>query len=93
MDKDFFENYYYISQIAIKRDFQGKGFGAIILNYILDNIEDLPLIASVHKGNTKSINLFNEFFTNYASKGNYSRFMDNYSYRLIHENIPSRGSL
>ena len=53
-----------------------------MLNFILENITDLPLVASVSKGNVASLALFNKGFTQYSETGNYFRYINNNAYEL-----------
>lgn len=78
-----FDNYYYLSQIVISKNFQHEGLGTYLLNYILENVNDIPLIASVHKNNTASLRLFGKNMVPYSQNNNYVRFMDKNFYKTI----------
>ena len=74
------DEYYYISQIAVSKAWQGKKIGSALLGYILENITDLPIIASVRKDNPASIKLFNKYMKNYSERRDYLRYMDEATY-------------
>lgn len=78
-----YENYYYISQLVISKKLQHHGFGTILLEKIIDNIKDKPLVASVLNTNDASMGLFSKEMTGFSSHGSYKRFIDNKSYEKL----------
>ena len=78
-----FNEYYYISDIVVARNYQNKGIGTMLLNFILDSIIDLPIVSSVKDNNNHSLKLFKKHMKVYdKTNGGYYRYLDNKSYDL-----------
>lgn len=88
-----FDNYYYISQIAISKKFQKMGLGSVLLNYILENITEYPVVASVNKKNTASLALFQKNMVAFGETSNYFRFIEEKYYSLSQNNINKGNSI
>ena len=82
-----YDKYYYISQLVISKKLQHSGLGTMLLEKILDEIKDRPLVASVVNTNTASMALFSKEMTGYSSHGSYNRFIDNYSYEINRQRV------
>ena len=80
--------YYYISDIAVRKKYQGKKIGTLLLMNAIKNKKDLPLVASALSSNEKSIGLLSKFMINYSSSrtGRYKRFADKDSYLRLYDN-------
>ena len=82
-----YDSYYYISDIAIAPQYQNKGLGTKLLKYVTSSIDDLPIVASVRKDNTVSMNLFSRNMEKYEETDGYSRFINRKKEKNIRENL------
>lgn len=78
--------YYYLSDIIVKKDFRSQGIGSALLETALSGIGDMPLVASVLRGNIPSILLLSKYMKCYSASnsGKYLRFVDSKTYHRIY---------
>ncbi len=85
-----FNDYYYISTIALYKAYQGKGYGTKMMEYVLNELADIkPIVASVFHDNVASLGLFNKVLKKYGTNngGKYLRFMDEGHFNKRYDSI------
>ena len=78
--------YYYLSDIVVKRQYQGIGVGTELMKSAMACIENMPTVASCSKDNLVSKKLLSKFMTCYgvSDSGKYLRFVDNQYYNILY---------
>lgn len=79
-----YENYYYISVIAVQQSVQQQGIGTELLNQTLSLPLTLPIVASCRKDNEISKHFLSNSMTKYNDTRRYHRFIDNKTYQEIY---------
>ena len=81
-------NYYYLSDIVVKKEFRNQGIGKQLMSEAIACTGDVPLVASALNDNLESIKLLSKFMTCYGSSksGKYQRFVDNKHYDILYGN-------
>ena len=82
--KTGYNEYYYISLIAVIPEVQKNGIGTELLNKTLSLPVSLPIVASCRKDNEVSKHFLSNSMTNYNDTRRYHRFIDNKTYQEIH---------
>ena len=81
-----YDNYYYISVIAVHPSVQRQGIGTELLNQTLSLPLPLPIVASCRKDNDISKYFLSNNMTKYNDTRRYHRFIDNINYQQIETN-------
>ena len=76
-----YDNYYYISVIAVHPSVQRQGIGTELLNQTLSLPLPLPIVASCRKDNDISKYFLSNNMTKYNDTRRYHRFIDNKNYQ------------
>lgn len=76
-----YENYYYISVIAVHKSVQRQGIGTELLNQTLSLPLSLPIVASCRKDNEISTHFLSNNMTNYNDTRRYHRFITAKTYQ------------
>lgn len=79
--KTGYNEYYYISLIAVLPEVQQNGIGTELLNKTLSLPVSLPIVASCRKDNEVSKHFLSNSMTNYNNTRRYHRFLDNNTYQ------------
>ena len=82
--KTGYNEYYYISLIAVIPEVQKNGIGTELLNKTLSLPVSLPIVASCRKDNEISKHFLSNSMNNYQDTRRYHRFIDNKTYQEIH---------
>ena len=75
-----YEEYLYISVIAVKTEAQKNGVGTELLNEILSLPTNLPIVVSCRRDNVVSKHFLSKFMKKYDETRRYYRFLDNKTY-------------
>ena len=80
--------YYYISDIVVKKEFRNQGIGKNLMETVIENRSDAPLVASALSDNIASIKLLSKFMKCYGTSrtGKYLRLVDNKSFYQLYGN-------
>lgn len=87
--KTGYDNYYYISLIAVLPSVQKNGIGTELLRETVSLPVSLPIVASCRKDNEISNNFLSKSMKNYADTRRYHRFIDNKSYDKFYSPKPN----
>ena len=82
--KTGYDNYYYISLIAVLPKVQRNGIGTELLRETLSLPVFLPIVASCRKDNEISNHFLSNSMVNYADTRRYHRFIDDRNYDKFH---------